>query len=85
MRVGQQKPQPFVGVALRDMTSVVLGWRAWWCTVRSFVRPALCARLVFVLCAFFRFGGVGEMLNGLLNLQVALAADAWVCTTASNW
>uniref|UniRef100_A0A7S2WTA9 Uncharacterized protein n=1 Tax=Rhizochromulina marina TaxID=1034831 RepID=A0A7S2WTA9_9STRA len=31
------------------------------------------------------FGGVNEMLNGLLNLQLAVNCDAWVMTIASNW
>ena len=32
-----------------------------------------------------RFGGVNEMLNGLMNLQLAVQCDAWVCTLSSNW
>jgi len=32
-----------------------------------------------------KFGGVNEMLNGLLNLQLAVECDFWVCTLSSNW
>lgn len=32
-----------------------------------------------------RFGGVNEMLNSLMNLELALRCDAWVCTLGSNW
>lgn len=31
------------------------------------------------------FGGVNEMLNSLLNLQIAVECDYWVCTLSSNW
>ena len=31
------------------------------------------------------FGGSNEMLNGLLNLQLAVMCDGWVCTLTSNW
>mmetsp|Transcript_30148 Transcript_30148/g.69898 ORF Transcript_30148/g.69898 Transcript_30148/m.69898 type:complete len:95 (+) Transcript_30148:1-285(+) len=34
---------------------------------------------------FGRFGGVHEMLNGLMNLRLALTCRAWVCTLGSNW
>ena len=32
-----------------------------------------------------RFGGSNEVLNGLVNLQLAVSCDAWVCTLSSNW
>eukprot|EP00656_Telonema_subtile_P028278 TRINITY_DN3063_c0_g1_i1.p1 TRINITY_DN3063_c0_g1~~TRINITY_DN3063_c0_g1_i1.p1 ORF type:complete len:256 (-),score=64.13 TRINITY_DN3063_c0_g1_i1:30-797(-) len=32
-----------------------------------------------------KWGGVQEMLNSLMNLQLAVECDAWVCTLSSNW
>ena len=32
-----------------------------------------------------KFGGVEDMLNSLMNLQLAVECDAWICTLSSNW